>query len=263
MQSLGDRIKQYEGAYDQRIINRLPVVIRCDGKGFSKWTKRIKAEKPFDESLSIVMGAALKGAASAIEGCLFGYTQSDEMTLVLRNDQSLESTPWFGNRLQKMCSVVSSMVTAHFNQAALRTFDDWGETGPPLAYFDTRVFAVPYIDEAINCLYWRQNDAVKNSISAACYYEVGKVAGKKTARKLMHGLNQKQQQELLFQKTGINWNDYPTKFKRGLGCRRVLRSVSIGDNDNVVRSSWELDLELPTFTKNREYLQDILSVEDK
>lgn len=253
--TLGDRMKVYEGAYDQRIIGRLPVIIRCDGKGFSKYTKTIGAEKPFDEIFSSVMAEATRSAASNIEGCLFGYTQSDEITFVLRNDQSLESTPWFANRVQKMCSVVASMVTAAFNLESVRF-----NSLPPMAYFDARVFAVPNIQEAINCLIWRQNDAVKNSISAACHYEVAKKIGKKTAGKLIHGLNGNQQQELLFQQTGKNWNNYPTKFKRGIGTRRIVRELLI-DGNTCTRSSWEVDLDLPTFTKNTEYLDKILSVD--
>ncbi|KKL53739.1 hypothetical protein LCGC14_2272460, partial [marine sediment metagenome] len=107
MQNLGDRMKKYESSYETNIIGRVPVIIRADGKSFSKWTKSINAEKPFDNALSIAMSEAMRATASHIEGCMFGYTQSDEMTFVLRNDQSLESTPWFGNRIQKICSVVS------------------------------------------------------------------------------------------------------------------------------------------------------------
>ena len=260
--SLGDRMKAYEGSYDVNIIGRVPVIIRLDGKGFSKWTKRLGAEKPFDEQLSNIMSKAMQKAASNIEGCMFGYTQSDEITLVLRNDQSLESMPWFGNRLQKMCSVAASIVTATFNREML-LLPDWigAERIPPIAYFDARVFAVPNIQEAINCLIWRQNDAVKNSVSCACHYEVGKAVGRKTARKKMHGINQKQQQELLFQETGINWNDYPTKFKRGIGTYRVTREIEV-DGNSWVRSSWEIDNELPIFTQDTEFLDNILSIRE-
>ncbi len=260
--TLGDRMKAYEQAYDSEIIGRIPVIIRVDGKGFSKWTKKVSAQKPFDEDMSTAMSVAMSNTASNIEGCLFGYTQSDEMTFVLRNDQSLESTPWFGNRIQKICSVVASMVTANFNNAVM-VWTKWGDTEqlPPLAYFDARVFAVPTVDEIVNCIIWRQNDAVKNSISAACYYEVAKVHGKKTARKLMHGLNQNQQQELLFQEAGINWNDYPVKFKRGIGCFRKEYNTVI-DGNECVRSKWIIDENMPILTQRRDYLTyDILWTE--
>jgi len=252
MDSLGDRMKAYEAAYEHTIVNRLPIIIRCDGKGFSKWTKAMKAKKPFDDQLANAMSNTMLITADNIEGCLFGFTQSDEMTFVLRNDQSLESTPWFGNRLQKICSIVSSMVTAHFAGQM---------SGLPCAYFDTRVFAVPTVQEAINCLIWRQNDAVKNSISCSCYYEVANKVGKKTARKMMENLNGKQQQELLFKETGMNWNDYPAYFKRGMGCKKETKIFTDDSGKEYMRSGWVKILDLPTFSKEQEYLQKILGFE--
>lgn len=253
---LGDRMKQYEKACETYMLSRLPVIVRVDGKGFSKFTKKIKAEKPFDETFSNVMSEALKNTASKIEGCVFAYTQSDEMTFVIKNDQSNESTPWFGNRVQKICSVVASMVTAEFNREMIR-FTDFSN----LAYFDARVFVLPSWQEAINCLVWRQNDAVKNSISCSCYYEVAKKIGKKTARKMMHGLNQKKQQELLFQETGINWNNYPVRFKRGTGCYRVTKEMARNGN-TFMRSSWELDEELPVFAREQDFLRKVLGISE-
>ena len=54
--SLGDRMKEYESCYNLKIPNRSYVIIRLDGKGFSKYTK--KFNKPFDDLLSNVMDAA-------------------------------------------------------------------------------------------------------------------------------------------------------------------------------------------------------------
>ena len=112
---LGDRMKEYERVFDLHMPSRLPVIVRVDGKGFSKFTKKIKANKPFDERFYSAMANTMLSTADNLEGCVFGYTQSDEMTFVIKNDQSNESTPWFGNRLQKISSVVSSFVTAYFN----------------------------------------------------------------------------------------------------------------------------------------------------
>lgn len=254
MMDLGDRMKAYERSYETYMIGRLPVVIRVDGKGFSRWTKQTARKKPFDPELADAMAYACSQTASNIEGCVFGYTQSDEMTFVLRNDQSLESTPWFGNRVQKITSVVAAYVTAYFNEMIINS---WEATPTPLAVFDARVFAVPSVQEAINCLVWRQNDATKNSISAACYYEVATKVGKKTARKLMHGLGQKQQQELLFQERAINWNDYPIRYKRGIGTYRVVETKEM-DGKSYTRSSWKIDNDLPVFTKEPEFLRSIL-----
>jgi tRNA(His) 5'-end guanylyltransferase len=255
---LGDRIKQYEKAYDIYMPSRLPVIVRLDGKGFSKFTKSIKAEKPFDDFFNRAMSYTMGYVAEKVEGCVFAYTQSDEITFVIRNDQSLESTPWFGNRTQKITSIMASMASASFNQYMLSKDSDDGTN--PLAYFDARVFVVPSWQEAINCLIWRQQDATKNSISAACYYESAEKIGKKTARKMMHGLNQKQQQEMLFQHTGLNWNNYPIRFKRGVGCYKVAKET-VQDGKTFVRNSWHIDLELPVFTQDTSFLRGIFSLD--
>jgi tRNA(His) 5'-end guanylyltransferase len=256
---LGDRIKTYEKAYDIYMPSRLPVIVRLDGKGFSKFTKFIKAEKPFDGSFSGIMAFTMKKVAEEIEGCVFGYTQSDEITFVIKNDQSLESTPWFGNRIQKITSVAASIASAAFNQYMA---EHWPENEwLCLAYFDARTFVVPNWQEAINCLVWRQNNCTKNSVSAACYYESAKKIGKKTARKEMHGLNQKQQQEMLFQHTGLNWNNYPAKFKRGVGCYKVTKEMAL-NGKTFMRNNWQIDQELPIFTQDPSFLRGILGLDD-
>lgn len=253
--TLGDRMKTYEKAYDTYMPSRLPVIIRLDGKKFSKYTKKLKAKKPFDEGFASSMANTMRAIASNIEGCLFGYCQSDEITLVIRNDQSFESDAWLGNRIQKIVSITASMTSVEFNKQIRRFYAD-----APDAYFDCRVFIVPSVVEAENCVLWRQNDCTKNSVSSACYYEVAKSKGKKTARKMMNKLNQKQQQELLFKETGINWNDYPIRYKRGYACYREVREVEI-DGNKCMRSHWTIDGEMPRLTQDKEYLRNILAFE--
>lgn len=75
----------------------------------------------------------------------------------------------------------------------------------------------------------------------------------------MHGLNQKQQQEMLFQKTNLNWNDYPIKFKRGVGCYKVNREMT-RDDKTFMRNSWQVDLELPVFTQDPSFLRSIFGL---
>lgn len=250
MQNLSDRMKDYESAYDTNIIGRVPVIIRCDGKGFSRWTKLIDAKKPFDENVAAAMSYAMVETARKIEGCVLGYTQSDEITFVLRNDQSLESTPWFGNRLQKIVSTASSMVTVHFASHM---------SGLAVAYFDARVFAVPDVQEAINCLIWRQNDAIKNSISTSCYWEVGKKIGMKHARAEMEGVGQKERISLLKEKCNIEWETYPTKFKHGIACHKRTFNTVI-DGNSCIRSEWVEDNNIPVFSNNKDYLNKIFGI---
>jgi tRNA(His) guanylyltransferase len=223
---LATRIKTYEAASDYQLTPRCPVILRLDGRSFSNYTKHSGCKKPFDDALAGAMIAATLYAAQHIEDCVFGYTQSDEITLVLRNDKSLESQPWFDNRVQKLCSVSTSLVTAQFN----RSFVTRPEQS--LATFDCRAFIVPNKAEAINAVQWRVRDAVKNSISAACHWELSALLGRKTTQGILDGKNQSERQELLFQ-NGINWNDYPARYKQGVCCYREQFEL-----DGAQRSKW-------------------------
>lgn len=244
MKSLSTRMKEYENAYDFTALGRVPMIVRIDGRKFSKYTNKHK--KPFDESLSNSMVSATKHVASQMDGCVFAYTQSDEASFVLLNDRSHEQEPWFGNRIQKVISVCTSLFTASFVKS----------TGD-LISFDGRFFALPNYSEVYNYLYWRQTDATRNSIQSASYHVLSEKIGRKTAQKLLHGLNTSQQQELLYKETGTNWNDYPTKFKRGLGLYKRQIEKQIEDK-TVLRSEWHVDEEIPVFAQDREFLKNLI-----
>jgi len=247
MTGLADRMKRYEDCFDTVLMPKTPVVIRIDGKKFSRYTATFT--KPFDEAFANAMAQATQHTASMIEGCMVGFTGSDEATFVLRNDQSTESEPWFGNRIQKIVSVAASIFTASFNSYM---------AGLPLAYFDARVFAVPDVQEAMNCLLWRQRDITRNSYQTAAYWEISKTKGRKTTQGMMNGIKSEGLQELLFRETGLNWNDYPTKYKRGVACYKEYTTTMVDDKE-VIRSNWKTDLETPIFSQDREFLKNILA----
>lgn len=239
--SLGDRMKEYEAVSDVAMMKRVPVVVRLDGKGFSRLTKRLKLDKPFDVRFLTAMADTMVSVASKVQGCVVGYTQSDEISLVLINYRSLDAEPYFGNRVLKIASITSSMATARFNRRLVQLMPD-GLTGTDSedieAYFDSRPFTVPDATEAMNELIWRQQDCVRNSILSAAYYEIGKVKGRKTTQKMMHGLNTSQLQELLFQEVGINWSTYYTpELKRGTVTYRKLVEVDT-PNGKAIRHKW-------------------------
>lgn len=111
---LGDRMKHnYEEASKTRLTHRMPVVIRLDGRAWHTWTKGFR--KPFDELLNKAMQSTMKYLCENIQGCVLGYVQSDEITLVLIDYQTLETSAWFDYEVQKMCSVSASMATLAFN----------------------------------------------------------------------------------------------------------------------------------------------------
>lgn len=212
---LGDRMKLYEKAEaGRRLMPLLPVCVRIDGKTFSKLTKPL--EKPYDKRLSDVMVQVTKMLVEAT-GARCGYTQSDEISLVMYSDD-VESQVFFDGKIQKLASVIASMATAYFNDLVRAgvAFKDGRlvgsmdqaipEIADKLALFDARVWNVPSLLEAANCLVWRELDATRNSVSSA--------AQANFSHKALHGKNSSQMQDMLMEK-GINWNDYPAFFKRG------------------------------------------------
>lgn len=199
--AMGDRMKSYEVATDQRLPRNLPVVARLDGKGFSKWTADLA--RPFDGRLHNVMESVARALAEGTHAKA-AYTQSDEITLGWTND-SEESQIWFDGRVLKMASVLSSMASAYFNKE-WADFAKFGVAERPLAYFDCRVWSVPSLDEAANTFLWREFDCTKNSISQATrnYY----------SHKQMLNKNGIEMKEMLLLK-GVNWQDYPNWAKYG------------------------------------------------
>ena len=125
-------MKGYENAYRTKLPKRLPVLLRIDGKAFHTFTKGM--EKPFDEGLTNAMWETTKYLCENIQGAKIGYTQSDEITILLTNYEKLTTESWFDNNLQKMCSVAASMATAKFNDGIQKVYP-----GKEFAMFDARV----------------------------------------------------------------------------------------------------------------------------
>jgi tRNA(His) guanylyltransferase len=198
--SMGDRMKSYENqTCGIRLLPRIPVMARLDGKGFSKFTKGLK--RPYDERLSNLMVETTQYLVKETNANC-GYTQSDEITLTWYSD-TYESKIYFDGRLFKMLSDLSAMASVYFNRKLAEYLPEKAHLMPR---FDCRVWNVPTVEEAANTFLWRELDATKNSISMAAqhYYSHSELHGKDGAAK----------QEMLFRK-GINWNDYPAFFKRG------------------------------------------------
>jgi len=208
-ESLGDRMKNYEKQItSQKLIPLLPVICRLDGKGFSKFTKSLA--KPYDERLSRLMIDTTKYlVAETNANC--GYTQSDEITLCLFNE-NIDSQSYWDGKIYKILTDLSAMCSVYFNEKLVEYLPEKVGTRPR---FDCRVFNVPNVNEAVNCFLWREQDATKNSISMAAYavFSHNEVEKK----------NGSEKQEMLFQK-GINWNDYPSFFKRGTYVQRKVRT---------------------------------------
>jgi len=246
--SLGDRMKCYEHVSDFYLPKKLPVIIRCDGRSFHSVTKKLP--KPCFTFLN-VMAETMKSVAENIDGCVFGYTQSDEMTFVLKNDQSLESQPWFDNRVFKIISIAAAEATYWFNYH-WNNRKELQDVKLPKAVFDARVFVVPSETEMLNALLFRQQDCIKNAVSLAADTELKKKLGKKTALKLLHGKGRTERLQLLQEKCDIDFfTEYPLSFQRGVIAYKVAY-----EKDGAVRTKMKLDYDTPNFHEKQELILD-------
>lgn len=210
--NLGDRMKTYEMIEANRmLIPNLPVVIRLDGKAFHTFTKGL--QRPYDKRLTDLMVDTTKFIVNKTNAVI-GYTQSDEISLIL-NKETDGSEIFFNGRIQKLTSVVASMVTAFFNRNLPLSLP---EKADKFAYFDCRVWNVPNEIEAINAIVWRELDATKNAISMAAQHYF--------SHKELQGKHSGEMQEMLFKQKNINFNDYPSFFKRGSYIRRLKKEIA-------------------------------------
>ena len=267
--SLGDRMKTYENVTRTYLTRKLPVIIRLDGKAFHSFTRGFK--KPFDDILVKSMQETMKYLCENIQGCVLGYTQSDEITLVLVDYKSRESDAWFDNNILKMVSVSASMATFAFNKSfdkyrcefidSLALFQDFDNERKYLdalwrsyekgAMFDSRVFTLPK-EEVVNCLIWRQQDATRNSIQSVGQANFSdKQLYKKSTDKI---------QDMLFVEKGINWNDYSTTLKRGSCCIKAPVKINEGTENEAVRNKWIIDNEIPIFTQDKDYVNKLVMI---
>lgn len=251
--SLGDRMKRYEAVPKNFLTRRTPVIMRLDGKAFHSFTR--KFDKPFDSLFMATMQDTMLRLCAEIQGTVLGYTQSDEITLVLQDYKKIDTDAWFGYNVQKMTSIGSSYCTFFFNDSLRRITDKAYEndlitldkmllveqrlaTG---AFFDCRVFNVPK-EEVNNCLIWRQQDATRNSIQA--------LAQSLYSHKELKGVNCKQLQDKMFTEKNVNWNDLSIPEKRG--------TCAIKDENG----KWFIDSEIPIFTQDVEYVNKRIIFEE-
>ena len=195
--SLGTRMKeQYEFRARTFLPRRTNTILRLDGKAFHSYTRGL--DRPYDQSLMDDMTETARYLCEQIQGARLAYTQSDEISVLLTDYESIKTDAWFDGNVQKIVSVAAAMATARFNQ--LRP--DGG-----LALFDARVFVIPDPVEVANYFVWRQKDATRNSISMA--------AQARFSHRELHGKSSNEMQDMLWRVHGVNWNDYDPRFKRG------------------------------------------------
>jgi tRNA(His) 5'-end guanylyltransferase len=245
--SLKDRIDSYSESSNTRLLPKVPLIINVNGRSFSKNTSLL--DKPFCPKFAECMFSTMLKLCSDIDGAVFAYQHNDEITLAIRNDQSIDTSPWYDNKIQKICSAVSAIATMHFNTCSNAI--DLNLLGEPI--FITQVFAVPNIAEATNALVFKQQQNFQTSIQFACFYELLKKNYDKNAiKEMLSGLSIDEKVDLLRQECNIDFNDYSASYKRGSACYKIPKVVN-----GTMKNKWFVNHDLPIFTKDQSFLSNI------
>lgn len=237
-QTLGDRMKQYEDAYNHKVPANQFIVVRLDGRCFSKFTAQF--HKPYDECFAQAM------QHTALELCeefhpVTAYTHSDEITLVWapkQNERGEYNEPLFSGRVQKLSSVLAGFASARFNHILVQSLVGFEERHSQsmvdkvqrqMAHFDARVMVFPNKEEVLNALLWRQRDCQRNSVSslARCHFSAKQLHGK-----------QRDDQLAMLDSIGVQYHALVPEFRLGLLFKRRQTTVT-GPDGPFVRHYWD------------------------
>jgi tRNA(His) 5'-end guanylyltransferase len=251
---LAIRMKGYEEAARTSFPRRLPLIVRVDGKAFSKLTSNLKGPSdPFNRDFVAVMDQVATALCREIQGAQIAYVQSDEASVLVHGYKKFESTPWFDNQCQKIVSVAAAVAAATFTAGSCRLF---GDVRP--VFFDARAFVLPE-PEVVNYMIWRQQDATRNSVQMLARHHF--------SHKQCDGKSVNDMLEMLRQK-GVHWDDLPKGLRRG---RCVLKRAEqftppahfgAAALATITRQNWTVE-EPPLFTQDREYVERLLATEDE
>ena len=252
--NLKERIYSYEQNYDIKLVNKLPIFIVLNGRGFRKTTAHL--EKPFSSYFAEAMCATMLSLASEIDGSTLLYSFNDEIVILLRNDQHNEITPWCDNRIQKIVSSAGSIATLQFNKQILA--NDINVVGDPI--FTAETFIVPSISEAVNVFISKQQKAFYISIYMAVFHELIKTRNLKDVQEIISNKSLEEKLDILKTECKKDYNLYSLAFRRGMACYRKPK-VFQNENGETIKNKLVINTSLPIFAKEQDFLYEIINSE--
>lgn len=247
-EELDKKMRTYEQSLDQCIMPGVFLVVRIDGRGFSHLTKDVcQFDVPFDKKFSDIMSTTVLHLMDCGFRVIYGYTQSDEISLLFAKNESS-----FSRKTRKFNSVLASEAASVFSI----------QLGVPVA-FDCRVIPLPNEEAVFDYFLWRQEDAARNALNGWCYWTLRKQGiSAKQASYLLEGKSVAWKNDFLF-KYGINFNSTPQWQRRGIGMyfekyeKKAVNKLS-GKEVSVLRRRIVKDEHLPMREDYRDYLSHIM-----
>ena len=272
LDALGDRMKNYENINRVYLTRRMPCILRLDGRAFHTYTK--KFNKPFDYVFMEAMWDTAKQLCQNISGAKMAYVQSDEISILLTDYDTLETEPWFGKNLQKMCSVAASMASIFFYKAHDNAIEDYIVTceendyiipdwidahnnaqESKLAVFDCRAFVLP-MSEVNNYFLWRQKDCERNAVSM--------VARTLFSDKELEGKSTEERKKMMVDQHSLDWEFILPFYRKGVCVRKYDCTETcriLGEEPfKVQRKRWEIAKHIPSFQEHPEYINELVNI---
>lgn len=247
---LDTRMRVFETSHDHCVLPGIYMVARLDGRGFTRLTKELlELEAPFDERFRDAMLLTTEYLlTSSGLNLLYGYTQSDEISLLLHLEENS-----FERKLRKLQSILSGEASAKFSLHLNK-----------VACFDCRISQLPSTSLVIDYFRWRQEDAHRNALNAHCYWMLRKKGSSvQQATNALAGMSIAMKNDLLFQ-NGINFNDLPSWQKRGSGLywemyQREATNRQTGEPVLATRRRVKRELELPMKQEYADFISKLFT----
>jgi tRNA(His) 5'-end guanylyltransferase len=242
-------MRMFENSLDQKIAPDVFLVARLDGRGFTRLTKELLAlDKPFDARFRDAMVETVKSTMQCGFNMLYGYTQSDEISLLFAPDENT-----FSRKVRKLTSILAGQASAQLSL----------QLGMP-AVFDCRLVPLPDEQHVADYFRWRAEDANRNALNAWCYWTLRKEgASVQQATGALNGISTQAKRELLKARQ-IMYNDLPLWQKRGTGLyyeTEMRNGVNpfTGQGTVIERMQLRCDTDLPVGTAYDMFIKTILA----
>ena len=247
-EDLDKKMRVFETAHDYCVLPEVYIVVRLEGRNFTRQTKELwDLEVPFDLRFRDAMINTTHHLMSCGFHVVYGYTQSDEISLLLAPDEAT-----FGRKTRKLISILAGEASAAFTMQMQQ-----------MACFDARVCELPTVDIVEDYFGWRQEDAHRNSLNAHSYWLLRKQGQSvQAATSYLVGRTVAEKNELLFQ-NGINFNDLPEWQKRGVGLywqtyeKQAVNPLT-RQAVTTTRRKIQADLELPLGLSYKQFIHQLL-----
>lgn len=236
--TLKDKCEYYRSLCDTRLLPGVPVIVMVDGKNFSRLVRN-KFKRPFDDWFIETMDGAARHVCMNVQNCICAFVQSDEISFII-NDTPETDSPWSG-RVCKLGSIIPATVTAYFNRMMFLSMagdpdrqdsllSDIGKM--PDYVFDSKVWNVPNMDDAVAWLLYRQIDCVRNSKQQFCQTYI--------PHKELVGKSADEQVRICTERTGMDWNGLDDGKKLGRIITKKTETLMNHDLNEYTRSVWKV-----------------------